>query len=91
VRKPKGEVKPDARKMVIMSRDGLKITITNVGELKDGWVRIAAEATGDKAKKAAADLKLKIDGFEFKLIDRYAEVLRWKLKENFTEENKKKS
>jgi hypothetical protein len=85
VRKPKGEVKPDARKMVVMSRDGLQITITNVGELKDGWVRISAESTDDKSKKAAAELKPKIDGFEFKLIDRYAEVLRWKLKENFTE------
>lgn len=85
VRKPKGEVKPDARKMVVMSRDGLKITITSVGELKDGWVRIAAESTDDKSKKQAAELKAKVDGFEFKLIDRYAEVLRWKLKENFTE------
>ncbi|MGE3248125.1 MAG: DUF4340 domain-containing protein [Beijerinckiaceae bacterium] len=57
VRKTGTEVKPDARKIVAMSRDGLKITITNLGELKDGWVRIEAEATTDKAKKEAEELK----------------------------------
>jgi hypothetical protein len=86
VRKPaQGEPKPDARKVVAMNRDGLKITITNVGDIKDGWVRIEAEATTDKAKKEADELKKKIDGFEFKLIARYAEVLDWTLKDNFTE------
>lgn len=77
VRKARGEVKPDARAAVAISRDGLKITIINVGELKDGWVRIEADALTQKAEKQAEDLRKKIDGFEFKLIDRYAEVLRW--------------
>jgi hypothetical protein len=85
VRKPQGEPKLDARKIVAMSRDGLKLTLTTIGPLKDGWVRISAEATDEKAKKALAELKPKIDGFEFKLISRYAEVFGWKLQENFTE------
>lgn len=84
VRKAKGDVKADARKAIILSRDGLKITITNVGDIKDSWVRITVEAANDKAKKKAAELKKKIDGFEFKLIARYAEVLGWKL-DNFLE------
>lgn len=89
VRKAKGEAKPDARKAIITSRDGLKITITNVGDIKDSWVRISTESTDDKAKKKAEELKKKIDGFEFKMIGRYAEVLGWKL-DNFLEAEKAK-
>lgn len=84
VRKPKEEVKPDARKLVAIGHDGLRITVTNVGDLKDGWVRIKAEGTDEASKKTAAELAPKVDGFEFKLIDRYNEVLGWKL-EDFTE------
>lgn len=87
VRKASSEVKPDARTAVAMSRDGLKITIINVGDLKDGWVRIEADAMTKQAEKQAEELRKKIDGFEFKLIDRYAEVLRWTMKD-LTEEAK---
>ena len=52
VRKAKSDVKPDARAAVAISRDGLKITIINVGDLKDGWVRIEADATDQGSRKA---------------------------------------
>lgn len=87
VRKPQGEVKPDARKLVAKAHDGLEITIVSVGDLKERWVRISAKGTNEESKKRAAELAPKIDGFEFQLIERYAEVLGWKL-EDFTEEAK---
>ena len=84
VRQAKEEIKPDARKVVVRDRDGLVVTITAVGKLEDGWVRIAAEGTTEDAKKRAEELKAKFEGFEFKLIPRYGEVMGWKI-EDFTE------
>lgn len=87
VRQPKGEVKPDARKFVARDRDGLIVTVTSVGALEDGWVRISVEGTTEESKKRAEELKPKMEGFEFKLIQRYGEVMGWKL-EDLTEEIK---
>ncbi|MBM3609256.1 MAG: DUF4340 domain-containing protein [Alphaproteobacteria bacterium] len=87
VRKPQGEVKPDARKLVAKGHDGIEITLTVIGDLKERWVRISAKGTNEESSKKAAELSAKVDGFEFQLIDRYAEVLGWKL-EDFTEEAK---
>ncbi len=87
VRQPKEELKADGRKFVAKDRDGLVVTVTSVGKFEDGWMRIAVEGTNDESKKRAADLKPKMEGFEFKLIQRYSEVMGWKLEE-FTEEVK---
>lgn len=87
VRQPKEEVKPDARKFVARDRDGLVVTVTDVGTLDDGWVRISVEGTTEDSKKRAEELKPRMEGFEFKLIQRYGEVMGWKL-EDLTEEIK---
>ena len=81
VRKPSAEPKPDARQLIAYGQNGLKITVTNVGELADGWVRIAAEATTAEAKNQADELKPKIDGFEFKLSKNDSDMLGWGMKE----------
>lgn len=87
VRQPKEELKPGARTLVAKDRDGLTVTITSVGKFEDGWVRIAAEGTNEESKKRAEALRPKMEGFEFKLIPRYFEVMGWKL-DDFTEEAK---
>ena len=87
VRQPKEELKANGRKLIAKDRDGLVVTVTSVGKFEDGWMRIAVEGTTDESKKRAEDLKPKMEGFEFKLIQRYSEVMGWKLEE-FTEEVK---
>jgi hypothetical protein len=87
VRQPKEELKPTGRKLVAKDRDGLVVTVQSVGKFEDGWVRLTVEGTTDDSKKRAEGLKPKMEGFEFKLIPRYFEIMGWKL-EDFTEEVK---
>ncbi len=87
VRQPKEELKPGARKLIAKDRDGLVVTVTSVGKFEAGWRRIAVEGTSEDSKKRADELKPKMEGFEFKLIPRYSEMMGWKLEE-FTEEVK---
>ncbi|MDH7796870.1 MULTISPECIES: DUF4340 domain-containing protein [unclassified Beijerinckia] len=87
VRKPTGDVKPGGRTLTAYSHNGLKLTMTSVGDLADGWVRIAAEGTTDDSKKQAEDLKPKLDGFEFKLAKNDSDMLAWGMKD-FTQEAK---
>jgi len=63
------------------------VTVQSVGKFEDGWVRLTVEGTTDDSKKRAEGLKPKMEGFEFKLIPRYFEIMGWKL-EDFTEEVK---
>lgn len=84
VRQPKEAVKPEGRKFVAKDRDGLVVTVQSVGKFEEGWVRLTVEGTTDDSKKRAADMKPKMEGFEFKLIPRYYEIMGWKL-EDFTE------
>ena len=84
VRAPKGEIKPDARQYIATSHDGLRVTVTSVGEQKDGWVRMQVEATpeaSDAAKKEAADLAPKMHGYEFKLSQNDIDQMAWTLKD----------
>lgn len=81
VRKPAGEAAPDARKMVVTSRNGVRITYTSIGDLKDGWVRFATEATSDAGKAEADDFRKKTDGFDFKLAQHEIDMLGWGLKD----------
>jgi len=87
VRKPTAEPKPDARKLIATGQNGIKITVTSVGELADGWVRIGVESTSDASKKQAEELKPKVDGFEFKLSKNDSDMLAWGMKD-FTQEPK---
>ncbi|MBX9760819.1 MAG: DUF4340 domain-containing protein [Beijerinckiaceae bacterium] len=88
VRAPKGEVKPDARQYIATSHEGLRVTVTSVGEQKDGWVRMQVEAlpeASDAAKKQAADLTPKMHGYEFKLSQNDIDQMSWTLQDVTTE------
>ena len=67
----------DARRMVVDAGGGLRITVTGVGNVSDGWVQIAAEATSDAAKDKAKLIASKVDGYDFRLPSNQAELLSW--------------
>lgn len=88
VRAPKGEPKPDARQYIATSHEGLRVTVTSVGEQKDGWVRMQVDTTPEAteaAKKEAADLAPKMHGFEFKLSQNDIDQMAWTLQDVTTE------
>ncbi|MDP2358103.1 MAG: DUF4340 domain-containing protein [Beijerinckiaceae bacterium] len=88
VRAPKGEVKPDARQYIATSHDGLRVTVSSVGDQKDGWVSMQVDTTAeanDAAKKEAAELAPKMDGFEFKLSQNDIDQMSWTLEDITTE------
>jgi len=67
----------DARRMVAEAGDGLQIVFTVVGELTEGWVHVAAEATNDAAKDKAALINSKVEGYDFRLRSNEADRLGW--------------
>jgi hypothetical protein len=67
----------DARRMIADAGNGLRITITSVGNVSDGWVQIAAEATEDGAKDKAKLIMSKVEGYDFRLPSNLAEVMGW--------------
>jgi hypothetical protein len=67
----------DPRRLVAEVGDGLRITVTSVGEPGQGWVQITAEATSDGARDKAKAITAKVDGFDFRLPTTEAEVLGW--------------
>ena len=87
VRAPTGEPKADARKLISYAHNGMKITVTSIGPVADGWVKMAVEATSEESKAQAAELAPKIHGYEFKLSKNDSDMLEWGLKD-FTAEPK---
>jgi hypothetical protein len=79
VRKPKGEPAPDARRMEVTSRNGYRVTYTSIGDVGEGWVRFAVDATDDAGKAEADELRKKVAGFEFKLAQHEIDMLKWGL------------
>jgi hypothetical protein len=57
--------------------NGLRITITSLGNVTDGWVQIAAEATEDGAKDKAKLIASKVEGYDFRLPSNLSEVMGW--------------
>jgi hypothetical protein len=89
VRKRTAPAAADARH-IVADADGVRVTLTNVGNLADGWVQVSAEpsATDGKPDKAKA-ITTKTADFEFRLPNQEAEVLGWNLKDVTTEEQPK--
>ena len=67
----------DARRMVVDAGEGLRLTFTALGNVTEGWVQIAAEATSDAAKDKAKLIASKVDGYDFRLPSNQAEILSW--------------
>ena len=67
----------DARRMVVDVDGGLRLTLTSVGDITEGWVQIAAEATNEAKQEAAKAINAKVDGFEFRLPSNQSEILGW--------------
>ncbi len=79
VRKAIDAQKPDARQMIVTSRNGLRITYTSIGALADGWVRFAVEATAEEGNAEAEDFRKKTEGWDFKLAAHEVDMLGWGL------------
>jgi hypothetical protein len=67
----------DARRMVVEAGDGLRLVLTSVGDITQGWVQVAAESTADATKDKAKLIASKVDGYEFRLPSNQAEILGW--------------
>jgi hypothetical protein len=67
----------DARRMIVDAAGGLRVTVTSVGNISDGWVQVTAEATEDAAKEKAKLITSKVEGYDFRLPSNLAEVLGW--------------
>jgi uncharacterized protein DUF4340 len=85
VRKRTGAPAADARR-VVADADGVRVTLTNVGNPSDGWVQVTAEptATDGKPDKAKA-ITTKAADFEFRLPSQQTEILGWNMKDVTTE------
>jgi len=77
----------DARRMVVDAGEGLRLVFIAVGDFTEGWVQIAAEATGDAAKDKAKLIASKVDGYDFRLPSNQAEILGWTVTDLTDEEN----
>jgi hypothetical protein len=71
----------DARRMTVDVDNGLRLVLTSVGDLSDGWVQIvvapADEAKQDTAKTAAEALATKVGGYDFRLSSNLSEIMGW--------------
>ena len=88
VRKQEGTPAADGRRMVVTARNGVRISYATIGKLADGWVRFTVEATSDEGREEAANLKSKMEGYDFKLATNEIEMLGWELKDVTTEPKK---
>ncbi len=73
--------------MVVDAGEGLRLVLTTVGDITEGWVQIAAEATSDAAKDKAKLIASKVDGYDFRLPSNQAEILGWTITD-LTDEQK---
>jgi len=77
----------DARRMVVEAGDGLRLVLTSVGDITQGWVQVAAESTADATKDKAKLIASKVDGYEFRLPSNQVEILGWTITD-LTDEQK---
>jgi Domain of unknown function (DUF4340) len=77
----------DARRMTIEAGDGLRIVFTSVGDITEGWIQVAAEATNDASQDKAKAIAAKVAGYDFRLTSNQAEIIGWTVNE-LTDEQK---
>src|SRR5258708_38402761 len=66
-----------ARRMVVDPGEGLRLVLTTVADIPEGWGQLAPEATSDAAKDKAKLIASKVDGYDFRLPSNQAEILGW--------------
>jgi hypothetical protein len=86
VRRRGGPAPADARHFAAETEDGVRLTLTSIGELPDGWVQVKAEAVNDAKRDKAAAIAAKTENFEFRLPSQQTEVLGWTVKDMTTEQ-----
>jgi len=84
VRRSSGPAPADARHITV-DADGVRLTLTSVGEPSDGWVQIHAEATNDGKSDKASAIAAKTANFDFRLPSQESEVLTWTVADVTTE------
>lgn len=77
----------DPRRMVVDLNDGTELVVTSIGDPSEGWVQIAAQATGNAKPDRASAISAKVAGYDFRLPANEAEVLDWTTAD-LTEEQK---
>ena len=77
----------DPRRMVVDLNDGTELVVTSIGDPSEGWVQIAAQATGNAKPDRANAISAKVAGYDFRLPANEAEVLDWTTAD-LTEEQK---
>jgi hypothetical protein len=77
VRRRTGPAPADARRLVAETDDGVRLTLTSIGQLPDGWVQVTAEAMNDGKPDKASAITAKTEGFEFRLPSQQLELLGW--------------
>jgi len=69
----------DARHLVADTGDGVRLTVTAVSDLSEGWVKISAEPTSDAGGAKAKAINAKVAGYDFRLPPAQTDVLGWTL------------
>ena len=77
VRRRTGPAPADARRLVTETSDGVRLTLTSIGQLPDGWVQVTAEAMNDGTRDKASAIAAKTESFEFRLPSQQLELLGW--------------
>jgi uncharacterized protein DUF4340 len=77
VRRRTGTAPADARHLVAETDDGVRVTLTSIGQLPDGWVQVTAEAMNDGKRDKASAIAAKTESFEFRLPSQQLELLGW--------------
>lgn len=81
VRRRTGPAPADARRLVAETDDGVRLTLTSIGQLPDGWVQVTAEAMNDGKRDKASAIAAKTESFEFRLPSQQLELLGWTVKD----------
>lgn len=67
----------DARRMTVDVDNGLRLVLTSLGDITEGWVQIAVQATSDDKEAAAKAIAAKVEGYDFRLPSSQSELLGW--------------
>ena len=65
------------RKYVAETRDGLVLTIVQIGNVADNWVRITASSKAEASATQAKEIAAKVDGRDFQMPGYQNDMFGW--------------